>query len=278
MTRAIAGSTTQEVFMVAATSSLKTRPKINAPPRYVYHPSFPETDAERAYGRAALAPQQETTAGHMADEVTRASARGMHYAAYRWETAGNTRERTRWQRRYFALRDGIVLGNRKLIFRAVQKWKSVGYQADDLIGECHIVLIRVVATYNPWLNIRFSTFAFTCLMRALSRLWERLSLEEKRQPLFLEQLTDADVSASRQSSESNRWEPLEEFLREDHALLSEREKIVLKRRYGLCDSTDKTTLEAVGRDLGLSKERIRQLEKAALDKLRRALGGDKPSV
>lgn len=257
--------------MTATATPRKRKQPHAGQPRYVYHPSFKDHEANLLYGLSPSPLPEENEAAHMPDEATRDRAKRMHYAAFRWENAASARESECWQRRYFALRDAIVLGNRKLVFRAVHKWKSAGYQADDLIGECHLVLIRVVATYNPWLGIRFSTFAFTCLMRALSRLWNKISSEEKRHPLFLEQMADADLYL-RDEAPPRQWEPLEPFFRDDHALLTQREKLVLKRRYGLCNPADKTTLEAVGRDLGLSKERIRQLEKAALDKLRHALG------
>jgi RNA polymerase sigma factor (sigma-70 family) len=207
----------------------------------------------------------------MPDEVTRDCARRMHYAAYRTEQADSARERGRWERRYFTLRDRIILGNRKLIFRAIQKWKGAGYQTDDLVGECDLVLIRVVATYNPWLGTRFSTFAFTCLMRALSRIWSKIRTERRGRPLFGEELADREALRREDTPATSRWDPLEEYLRDGHALLSDREKIVLKRRYGICSQPAQSTLAALGRDLGLSKERVRQLEKSALNKLRQAL-------
>lgn len=49
--------------------------------------------------------------------------------------------------------------------------------------------------------------------------------------------------------------------------LSEREKIVLSERFGLSDGNPKT-LDEIGRMLGLTRERIRQLEKQALSKMR----------
>lgn len=49
--------------------------------------------------------------------------------------------------------------------------------------------------------------------------------------------------------------------------LSEREKIVLLKRYGIKSQKPETLLE-IGNDMGYSKERIRQLESAALLKLR----------
>jgi DNA-directed RNA polymerase sigma subunit (sigma70/sigma32) len=54
--------------------------------------------------------------------------------------------------------------------------------------------------------------------------------------------------------------------------LTPREKSVLIRRYHLRDDLPRTdTLEQVGRELGLSKERVRQLQWSALGKLRAAL-------
>ena len=51
----------------------------------------------------------------------------------------------------------------------------------------------------------------------------------------------------------------------------EREKIVIVRRFNLNERTDGTTLEQVGAELGLSKERVRQVQASAITKLRKAL-------
>ena len=65
---------------------------------------------------------------------------------------------------------------------------------------------------------------------------------------------------------------LDEYLKEEHSLLTPREKIVLTRRFHLNNEAPKTeTLEQVGRDLGLSKEWVRQVQMSAFGKLRDAL-------
>jgi RNA polymerase sigma factor (sigma-70 family) len=55
------------------------------------------------------------------------------------------------------------------------------------------------------------------------------------------------------------------------SVLSERQQYVLKRRYGLDDS-EYRTLSTVGKEMGLSRERVRQIEREALHRLRDGSG------
>jgi RNA polymerase nonessential primary-like sigma factor len=50
--------------------------------------------------------------------------------------------------------------------------------------------------------------------------------------------------------------------------LNPKERLVITRRFGLYDQ-DPQTLEEIGRELKLTRERIRQLEKAALNRLKK---------
>jgi RNA polymerase sigma factor (sigma-70 family) len=50
-------------------------------------------------------------------------------------------------------------------------------------------------------------------------------------------------------------------------VLSENERTVISRRFGL-DGKDNMTLDSIGKELGITRERVRQIENAALAKLR----------
>ena len=74
-------------------------------------------------------------------------------------------------------------------------------------------------------------------------------------------------------SESDPSEPLDRArLRDvlDHSLgrLGSRERKVLRWRFGL-DEGDEQTLQQIGERLGLSRERVRQIQASAMDKLRK---------
>ena len=214
----------------------------------------------------------------MPDEVTRDFARRMHYAAWRAAGSGDERARRRWHQTYLSFRDRVVVGNRKLIYRAVRRWMPPSAYADDMVGDCQIVLIQAVVAYNPWMGIRFSTYAFTCLMRALSRLSQRHAADRLSRSIPLESLPDGEPrDESSEEVPGSRLARIDEFLREGNDLLSDREKRVLARRFSLDDQARPGTLEQVGRELGLSKERVRQVQASALGKLRAALLGGGPA-
>lgn len=77
----------------------------------------------------------------------------------------------------------------------------------------------------------------------------------------------ADDSAEVPLDEAERQE-LRELVSAALTPLTDREQKVLRLRFGIHDGVDHT-LEAIGKKLGLTRERIRQIEAVALNKLRR---------
>jgi RNA polymerase primary sigma factor len=59
----------------------------------------------------------------------------------------------------------------------------------------------------------------------------------------------------------------QDVLRRAVSQLPDREQQVLKRRYGLNGDRDPASLEAIGRELGLTREGVRQIEASALERL-----------
>ncbi len=102
-------------------------------------------------------------------------------------------------------------------------------------------------------------------------------LQMVRQPVSLEMPTDdeeesvlGDFIEDRRTAspvETVSQQMLREILQEALATLSPREARILKLRYGLVDGR-MYTLEEVGRKLGVTRERVRQIEAQALARLR----------
>ncbi|MEO0818016.1 MAG: RNA polymerase factor sigma-32 [Pseudomonadota bacterium] len=85
--------------------------------------------------------------------------------------------------------------------------------------------------------------------------WQDLLADESATP-------DQEVEVSRDTEQRRQW--INDALR----ALNEREMLIIRQRR-LTDDT--VTLETLGKELGISKERVRQIEHQALGKLRKAL-------
>ncbi len=257
------------------TVSRNPAPRTTDELHFVYHSSFEDGDAAFKADKPLDTP---TSDRFMPDDVTRGLARHMHYAAWRASKATTNWQQAHWRRIHNETRNRIVVGNRKLVYRAVQKWMPSSLAADDLAAECQIVLLKAVAAFNPWMGIRFSTYAFTCLMRALSRLMRRHLADRLAHARPLESLVSGEPSCREFEEPSDpRLEQLGELIGDNATVLTAREKLVIRRRYHLNDGGKETqTLEQLGHDLGLSKERVRQVQQAALQKLREALVAVEP--
>jgi len=242
-------------------------------PGHIHNPDFDSKGSLRTFDpQVYLSNAVNYDDKYMPDDVTRDHAKRMHYAAARMHKARTKSDLAHWQSNYHGLRDRIVLGNRKLIYRAVRRRMELSNRTDDMIGDCHIVLIQVVAAFNPWMGIRFSTYAYTCLLRALSRISQRSSTDRLTRALSFGALADGEPSGPFTAEPCvGAQYRLDDYLRDDHPLLSEREKVIISRRFCIGDGAGEQTLEFVGKAMGLSKERVRQVQASALIKLRKAL-------
>jgi len=97
--------------------------------------------------------------------------------------------------------------------------------------------------------------------------------EEGRE--WIETLEDESAPASQQVEQAKDIETLRIWLVEALSGLNPRERFIVKERK-LRDTP--RTLESLGTELGLSKERVRQLEAAAFGKMRKMLEGQSKDV
>ncbi|QYX57638.1 RNA polymerase factor sigma-32 [Roseovarius sp. SCSIO 43702] len=92
---------------------------------------------------------------------------------------------------------------------------------------------------------------------------------------WIDTIEDEGKRGDEMVEEDHDFVTLKGWLHEAMEALSERERFILRERK-LCE--DARTLESLGEELGLSKERVRQVEAAALGKMRKQLEKNGPEV
>lgn len=162
-------------------------------------------------------------------------------------------------------KNAIIRANLRLVVSIARKHLRPGLSLMELISDGNITLMRAVESFDAHRGNRFSTYATLALMKGFARsvpmmLAGRAAGSDVNHDLI------AAVPDSSIAPETQRRINREEVA----ALLSRldaRERDVLLAHYGL-DGRETATYEQVGRRLGLSKQRVRQIEQTAIEKLR----------
>jgi len=154
---------------------------------------------------------------------------------------------------------GMVLGRRGIKNRT---------HREDCMAQGMVSLLKAIDAYNPKRGM-FSTYATRAIQNDITKFQRNLTKEKTRTPFSFdptreERANDTDALRTRESATE-----LRRLFEENVGELTNVEREVISRRFGF--SGDVETLEAIGCDLEVSKERVRQIEKNALSKLRETL-------
>lgn len=174
----------------------------------------------------------------------------------------------RLQRDAQQVRNQIIEANLRLVFSIVKRYASVGSAAfDEFMGEGHVTLMRAVEKFDFSRGVKFSTYATWAIVNGCNALLKKQSSLQRQQCSHLaeveEMVPDHRVTAGEEQSIQDIRQRVGELL----LGLNSRERAIIEARFGF-DVHQSPTLKEIGDDLGISKERVRQLQQRALEKLR----------
>jgi len=167
-----------------------------------------------------------------------------------------------------AIRDRIVADNRGLVGAVAGRLTRPDLPHDELMAEGMLPLLRAVALFDPSRGYRFSTYA-TCavrnhLVRQTRRHQRRLELVVPADPVLI------DRHAAGRSEEPGSDEAAVAVATRVTRLLAtldSRARRLVGARFGLDGCGGPRSFARIGREVGLSRERVRQIVRGSLEQL-----------
>ena len=179
-------------------------------------------------------------------------------------------------------RQKLILHNLRLVSHIVRKYYSTSPDSEDLVSIGVIGLVKAIDTFKIDSGTKFATYAARCIQneilmnfRAQKKRSAEISINET---IDVDRdgnpLTYMDVISSEESLESEMARKLsgESAINLVKQVCDKRERQIIVMRYGLAGRPP-LTQKRVAELLGISRSYVSRLEKGALEKLRRAMGG-----
>lgn len=191
---------------------------------------------------------------------------------------GLAREMLEWDKRALDLREHIAQINLALVLAMAKRTRMNDIDFGDMVSEGNMALLRAIDKFDAARGFKFSTYGCRAILKAFSRAGVKLS---RYRGLFP---TDYDPSMERSDySETRRAEheldcadEVKQIVTRNTAELTDIEREVIEHRFkvlqgpagGTQPEPRQLTLEQVGKLIGVTKERVRQIQNKALEKIR----------
>lgn len=169
------------------------------------------------------------------------------------------------------VKNRIVQCNLRLVVSISKRHVASTDDFFNLISDGNMSLIRAVEKFDYSRGNKFSTYASWAIMKNFARtipseFKHRDRFRTTTEELFLARQDDRLDPYIEETVQRRRQRELTKILNR----LDEREQKIITARFGLGRGSEPLTLKEVGEEMGVTKERIRQLEARALTKLREA--------
>ncbi|MDA1008849.1 MAG: sigma-70 family RNA polymerase sigma factor [Planctomycetota bacterium] len=189
--------------------------------------------------------------------------------------AAEVREVLLWADRAEMVRTQLAEANIALVLAMARRVRADDLEFADLIGEGNMALMRSVDKFDCGRGFKFSTYACRSILKAFSRAGIKGTKYRQRFPVVFDPEMEMGnrQAVMRDVAQSDSAAELKMILNNNRANLSAVEQEVIEHRFGFNNGlqSDTPTLEEIGNRLGLTKERVRQLQNRALEKFRATL-------
>ena len=162
----------------------------------------------------------------------------------------------------------LITSNLRLVVSIAKKFVDASWTFEELVSEGNVALMRAVEKFNFALGNRFSTYATYAIQRHFYRISHRGRQQRKRFVSDDEALkTRADDPDNTEYHSAEQIGMLKELFAGFLEELEPRERKIVVARFGF-DGKAPRTFRELGSQMGVCKERIRQIQTRAMEKIR----------
>jgi RNA polymerase sigma factor (sigma-70 family) len=179
-----------------------------------------------------------------------------------------------WHRKFEHFREYLVRTNLALVLAMAKRTRLGDIDFAEIVSEGNMALLRAVDKFNVDRGFKFSTYACRAILKAFSRTAMKSSRHRTRFPVEFEpDLEKSDWADRRRDAvEEDCIDELKAIVDRNLADLSNVEQTVIRRRFNWEQADESPlTLEEVGQIIGVTKERVRQIQNKALVKIRNVM-------
>jgi RNA polymerase sigma factor (sigma-70 family) len=178
-----------------------------------------------------------------------------------------------WYRRVMHARASLVRANMALVLSMAKRTRIPNVEFSELVSEGNMALLRSVEKFDVARGFKFSTYACRAILKSFNRLATKTGRYRQHFPTeFDPDLERSDFDIRKHDIQwDDSLDALRDILAHNRARLSEVERTVVMERFAITSRAKGRTLAEVGKLVGLTNERVRQIQNMALNKIRMAL-------
>jgi len=181
-----------------------------------------------------------------------------------------------------SIRRRLVEANLRLVIHVVKRSYADGNAFFELVSEGNLALMQAVEKFDYRRGVKFGTYAAWVIRRRFARV---IPLEHCRRTRFVtgaDEVLSLDVTRTVNhptgAVERELTVMVPRWIEQGLGQLLDREREVICRRFGIGRQGGSQTLKDIGRELGITKERVRQIETRALAKLQQLISPEAVEV
>jgi RNA polymerase sigma factor (sigma-70 family) len=198
---------------------------------------------------------------------------GLAAEQLRRATLGRAKEMAVWYERAMKARADLVRANLALVLAMAKRTRIPNVDFGEIVSEGNMALLRAVEKFDAGRGFKFSTYGCRAILKSFNRLATKTGQHHQRFPAEYDpamEQSDYDVKRH-EFQQADTIETVREILLLNRAALTDVERTVVMERFAINTDERRKTLAEIGKMVGLTNERVRQIQGCALGKIRKAL-------